>query len=108
MVHAEATLADREIGIKVMSDFGSSESGGDYDETPTWEDSCTLDFNGDGLPDNYPPNCDTNEQIIELRLRAQTWRYTRVVDETVVPLGTCSLSMSKSEISAMCTRPTST
>jgi len=43
---------------------------GDYDETPIWDDSCTLDANSDGLPDNYHPNCDTNEQILELRLRA--------------------------------------
>jgi hypothetical protein len=50
--------------------FGSSEVGGDHDETPIWDDSCTLDANKDGLPDNYPPACDTNEQILELRLRA--------------------------------------
>jgi len=65
-----ATLNNREIGIKVVSAFGSSEAGGDHDETAVWDDSCTLDANGDGLPDNYRPNCDTNEQVIELRLRA--------------------------------------
>ena len=81
-IHPEATLADREIGIKVMSDFGSSEAGGDHDETPSWEDSCTLDLNGDGLPDNYSPNCDTNEQIVELRLRAPDLEiYSVSVDE---------------------------
>ncbi|HIC50333.1 MAG TPA: hypothetical protein EYP01_02630, partial [Candidatus Poseidoniales archaeon] len=65
-----ASLSNREIGIKVLSSFGSAEAGGDYDETAVWDDSCTLDENKDGLPDNYPPNCDTNEQIVELRLRA--------------------------------------
>ncbi|MBT3357550.1 MAG: hypothetical protein HN534_03755 [Euryarchaeota archaeon] len=65
-----AALANREIGIKVLSSFGSSEAGGDFDETPIWDDSCTIDMNHDGLPDNYAPNCDTNEQVIELRLRA--------------------------------------
>ena len=65
-----ATLANREIGIKVLSMSGSSEAGGDHDETAVWDDSCTLDANRDGLPDNYRPNCDTNEQVIELRLRA--------------------------------------
>ncbi|SVA12501.1 uncharacterized protein METZ01_LOCUS65355 [marine metagenome] len=65
-----AALANREIGIKVLSSFGSAEAGGDHDETAVWDDSCTLDENKDGLPDNYRPNCDTNEQIIELRLRA--------------------------------------
>ena len=65
-----ASLSNREIGIKVLSSFGSAEVGGDYDETAVWDDSCTLDENKDGLPDNYHPNCDTNEQIVELRLRA--------------------------------------
>ena len=65
-----AALSDREVGIKVLSSSGSAEMGGDYDETPIWDDSCTLDENGDGLPDNYPPNCDSNEQVLELRLRA--------------------------------------
>ena len=69
-IHPEAALANREIGIKVLSSHGSAEAGGDHDETPIWDDSCTIDMNGDGLPDNYRPNCDTNEQIIELRLRA--------------------------------------
>jgi hypothetical protein len=66
----DAALQDRFIGIKTKSMFGSSEVGGDHDETPIWDDSCTLDANKDGLPDNYPPACDTNEQILELRLRA--------------------------------------
>jgi hypothetical protein len=66
----DAALQNREIGIKALSMHGSSENDGDYDETPGWEDSCTLDSNKDGLADNYPPDCDTNEQILELRLRA--------------------------------------
>jgi uncharacterized membrane protein len=65
-----AALANREVGIKVLSSFGSSVVGGDFDETPVWDDSCTIDMNHDGWPDNYAPNCDTNEQVIELRLRA--------------------------------------
>jgi len=69
-IDAAASLANREIGIKVISEFGSSEADGDHDETAVWDDSCTLDANRDGLPDNYRPNCDTNEQVIELRLRA--------------------------------------
>ena len=66
----DAALKDRFIGIKVISAFGSSEEGGDHDETPIWDDSCTLDANVDGIQDNFPPNCDNNEQILELRLRA--------------------------------------
>jgi hypothetical protein len=66
----DAALQNREIGIKAISMFGSSANDGDYDETPGWEDSCTLDSNKDGIPDNYRPDCDTNEQILELRLRA--------------------------------------
>jgi len=67
----DAALQDRYIGIKALSSFGSSEQGGDHDETPIWEDSCTLDNNPkDGIQDNFPPNCDNNEQILELRLRA--------------------------------------
>jgi hypothetical protein len=65
-----AALADREIGIKLKSSFGDSLAGGDFDETAIWDDSCTIDMNGDGFPDNYRPNCDTNEQVLELRLRA--------------------------------------
>ena len=61
-----AALADREIGIKLKSAFGDSTSGGDFDETAIWDDSCTIDMNGDGFPDNYRPNCDTNEQVLEL------------------------------------------
>ena len=37
-----AALADREIGIKLKSSFGDSLSGGDFDETAVWEDSCTC------------------------------------------------------------------
>ena len=66
----DAALQNREIGIKAISMHGSSDNGGDYDETPGWEDSCTLDTNKDGIPDNYKPDCDNNEQILELRLRA--------------------------------------
>ena len=40
-----ATLQDRQIGIKVLSAFGSSEIEGDHDETPIWDDSCTIDQN---------------------------------------------------------------
>jgi uncharacterized membrane protein len=76
-----ASLSNREIGIKVLSSFGSAEVGGDYDETAVWDDSCTLDENKDGLPDNYHPNCDTNEQIVELRLRAPD---LKILDVNVV------------------------
>ena len=83
-----ATLSDREIGIKVLSSFGSSEVGGDNDETAIWDDSCTLDENGDGLPDNYLPNCDTNEQIVELRLRAPDLEIVSVeVGQNRAPVG---------------------
>jgi len=78
-IEPAAKLANREIGIKVISDFGSSEEGGDHDETAVWDDSCTLDANEDGLPDNYHPNCDTNEQIIELRLRAPDLKIIDVI-----------------------------
>ena len=77
-IEPTAKLTNREIGIKVFSDFGSSEAGGDHDETAVWDDSCTLDANKDGLPDNYRPNCDTNEQIIELRLRAPDLKIVAV------------------------------
>ena len=73
-----AVLSDRELGIKVLSDSGSSEVDGDIDETPSWEDSCTLDANADGIPDNYHPNCDTNEQILELRLRAPDLKFAGI------------------------------
>ena len=83
-----AALSDRELGIKVLSSFGSSEMDGDFDETPIWDDSCTLDANADGLPDNYPPNCDTNEQILELRLRAPDLVIVSVtVDEKRASVG---------------------
>ena len=83
-IDPEAALADREIGIKLKSSFGDSVAGGDFDETPIWEDSCTIDMNGDGLPDNYRPNCDTNEQVLELRLRAPDLQIleTKVGDRT--------------------------
>ncbi|MEC8955397.1 MAG: CARDB domain-containing protein, partial [Candidatus Thermoplasmatota archaeon] len=83
-----ATLSNREVGIKVLSAFGSSETGGDYDETSIWDDSCTLDQNQDGLPDLVRPFCDTNEQILELRLRAPDLEIVRVeVDETRAKVG---------------------
>ena len=69
-VAPDASLTDRNLGIKVKSMHGSSEEGGDHDETEVWTDSCTLDSNSDGLPDNLPPDCDTNEQVLEMRLRA--------------------------------------
>ena len=69
-VAPDASLTDRNLGIKVLSMHGSSDQGGDFDETEVWTDSCTLDSNSDGLPDNLPPDCDTNEQILEMRLRA--------------------------------------
>ncbi|MEE2650785.1 MAG: CARDB domain-containing protein, partial [Candidatus Thermoplasmatota archaeon] len=77
----DAALQDRFIGIKTLSMFGSSEVGGDHDETPIWDDSCTLDANKDSLPDNYPPNCDTNEQILELRLRAPDLQILEVTSD---------------------------
>ena len=66
----EANLSDRMIGIKATSILGSASNDGDFDETPEWDDSCTLDENKDGLPDNYPPACDSNEQVLQLMLRA--------------------------------------
>jgi hypothetical protein len=78
-IEPTAKLANREIGIKILSDFGSSEAGGDHDETAVWDDSCTLDANKDGLPDNFRPNCDTNEQIIELRLRAPDLKIVAII-----------------------------
>ena len=66
----EAQLSDRLIGIKATSIHGSAATDGDFDETPEWDDSCTLDENKDGLPDNYPPACDSNEQVLQLMLRA--------------------------------------
>ena len=69
-VAPDASLTDRNLGIKVLSMHGSSDQGGDFDETEVWTDSCTLDSNSDGIPDNLPPDCDTNEQILEMRLRA--------------------------------------
>ena len=69
-VAPDASLTDRNLGIKVLSMHGSSDQGGDFDETEVWTDSCTLDSHSDGIPDNLPPDCDTNEQILEMRLRA--------------------------------------
>ncbi len=74
----DAALQDRFIGIKLLSEHGSSEQGGDHDETPIWEDSCTIDANKDGLLDNPPPECDDNEQVLELRLRAPDLDLYRV------------------------------
>ena len=68
-VGSDAALGNRNIGIKTLSDFGSSLDGGDDDETPEWADSCTIDTDNDGLADN-DPGCDSNEQILSLRLRA--------------------------------------
>ena len=67
-ISPSATLANREIGIKVLSNYGSAPMG-DADETPAWEDSCTIDADNDGVMDNVFP-CDTNEQILRIRLRA--------------------------------------
>ena len=69
-VAPDASLTDRNLGIKVLSMHGSSDQGGDFDETEVWTDSCTMDSNSDGIPDNLSPDCDTNEQILEMRLRA--------------------------------------
>jgi hypothetical protein len=69
-VAPDASLTDRNLGIKVLSMHGSSDEGGDFDETEVWTDSCTIDSNSDGFPDNLPPDCDNNEQILEMRLRA--------------------------------------
>ena len=83
-----ATLQDRQIGIKVLSAFGSSEIEGDHDETPIWDDSCTIDQNEDGIPDLTRPFCDTNEQILELRLRAPDLEIVDVdVDSTKAKVG---------------------
>jgi len=78
-VAPDAALTDRNIGIKVLSMYGSSDQGGDFDETEVWTDSCTLDSNSDGLPDNLPPDCDTNEQVLEMRLRAPDLVLERVI-----------------------------
>ena len=78
-IDPEAALQDRYIGIKALSMHGSSEQGGDHDETLLWDDSCTLDKNKDGLLDNPAPDCDDNEQILELRLRAPDLDLYRVV-----------------------------
>ena len=65
----EAALGDQSMGIKALSEFGDAFAGGDHDETPEWADSCSIDSDNDGLPDN-DIGCDTNEQILHLRLRA--------------------------------------
>ncbi|MEC7142169.1 MAG: hypothetical protein VXW30_01135 [Candidatus Thermoplasmatota archaeon] len=78
-VGSDAALGNRNIGIKVLSDFGSSADGGDDDETPEWVDSCTIDTDNDGLADNNP-GCDTNEQILTLRLRAPNLVFIGGVD----------------------------
>ena len=68
-VGSDAALGDQSMGIKALSEFGDSFDGGDHDETPEWADSCSIDSDDDGLPDN-DIGCDTNEQILHLRLRA--------------------------------------
>ena len=84
----DAALQDRLIGIKTLSMHGSSDSGGDFDETPLWDDSCTLDENKDGIQDNFPPNCDDNEQVLELRLRAPDLKIIDVqVSSTSAEIG---------------------
>ena len=67
-ISPSATLANREIGIKVLSNYGGSPNG-DTDETASWADSCTIDADNDGVVDNVYP-CDTNEQVLRIRLRA--------------------------------------
>ena len=62
---------DRNKGI----DTRLAANDGDFDETPEWDDSCTLDGNKDGLPDNYPPACDSNEQVLQLMLEHPISRY---------------------------------
>ena len=80
-VGSDAALGNRNIGIKVLSDFGSSADGGDDDETPEWADSCTIDSDNDGLADN-DLGCDTNEQILTLRLRAPNLVFVGGVEIT--------------------------
>jgi hypothetical protein len=67
-ISPQATLANREIGVKILSSFGTSPNG-DTDETASWLDSCTIDSDNDGVLDNVYP-CDTNEQVLRIRLRA--------------------------------------
>ena len=78
-VGSDAALGNRNIGIKTLSDFGSSADGGDDDETPEWIDSCTIDSDNDGFADNNP-GCDTNEQVLTLRLRAPNLEFIGGVD----------------------------
>ncbi|MEE2747970.1 MAG: CARDB domain-containing protein [Candidatus Thermoplasmatota archaeon] len=78
-ISPSAMLANREIGIKVLSDFGGSPNG-DTDETASWSDSCTIDADNDGVLDNVYP-CDTNEQVLRIRLRAPD---LEIVDATPV------------------------
>ncbi|MDP6899792.1 MAG: CARDB domain-containing protein [Candidatus Thalassarchaeaceae archaeon] len=67
-ISPSAALANREIGIKVLSNYGGAPNG-DADETDSWSDSCTIDEDNDGVFDNVYP-CDTNEQVLRIRLRA--------------------------------------
>lgn len=60
-VDPNAALTTRVLGLKVMSAYGSSPDG-DHDETPSWTDVCET---GQELDE-----CDTNEVIVTLRLRA--------------------------------------
>ena len=68
-ISPSATLANREIGVKVLSNYGGSPNG-DTDETAPWSDSCTIDADNNGELDNVYPSCDTNEQVLRIRLRA--------------------------------------
>tara|TARA_B100001115_G_C15848584_1_gene429512 strand:- start:13304 stop:18346 length:5043 start_codon:yes stop_codon:yes gene_type:complete len=61
-VGPDAPLTDQELGLKVTTPVGSSEEGGDYDETPTWDDALA----------------DSNEQVIMLRLRASNLNLVEV------------------------------
>ena len=80
-ISPSATLANREIGIKVLSNYGGSPNG-DTDETAPWSDSCTIDADNDGVVDNIYP-CDTNEQVLRIRLRAPD---LEIIDATPVRL----------------------
>lgn len=53
-ISPQASLANRELGLKVLSHYGSAADGGDTDETATWSDH----------------ESDTNEQVVTIRLRA--------------------------------------
>ncbi|MDP6324134.1 MAG: CARDB domain-containing protein [Candidatus Thalassarchaeaceae archaeon] len=85
-ISPSATLANREIGIKVLSNYGGSPNG-DTDETASWMDSCTIDADNDGVVDNVYP-CDTNEQVLRIRLRAPDLEIIDVTPvRTEAPVG---------------------